>query len=142
MVQGQRGGASGGGKEERMRVTRLTSDFQSIVEQYTDLQKQIVVKMKISLLRPESMTGSTTETEDQDANLIDAEGQKQAQLLLQQELEFEQGMLLEREEKIRQIESDILDVNTIMRELGTLVNEQAVAVGKLESLYSVDLSYL
>jgi hypothetical protein len=29
-----------------------------------------------------------------------------------------------------------------MRELGTLVNEQAVAVGKLESLYSVDLSYL
>ncbi len=125
-----------------MRVTRLTSDFQSIVEQYTDLQKQIVVKMKISLLRPESMTGSTTETEDQDANLIDAEGQKQAQLLLQQELEFEQGMLLEREEKIRQIESDILDVNTIMRELGTLVNEQAVAVGKLESLYSVDLSYL
>jgi len=130
----QKRGARGGGQEERMRVTRLTSDFQSVVQRYTDLQKQIVAKMKTTLLRPESMTGSMTgsttdTTEDPTQNLLAAEAQRQAQLQLQEELEFEQGMLLEREERIREIESDILDVNTIMKELGTLVHEQGETIG-------------
>lgn len=32
-------------------------------------------------------------------------------------LEFEHGLILEREDRIKQIEGDILDVNQIMREL-------------------------
>lgn len=42
---------------------------------------------------------------------------------------FEQDMLLERESRIQEIESDILDVNQIMRDLGSLVNLQAETIG-------------
>jgi hypothetical protein len=122
-----------GGKEERMRANRLTSDFQKAVERYTDLQKQIVAKMKTTMLpSPMSRSASLTETEDQDESLVAAENQRQAQLQLQEQLEFEQGMLIEREERIRQIESDILDVNSIMRELGTMVHEQGEAIETIE----------
>lgn len=39
-------------------------------------------------------------------------------------LEFRQGLLLEREDMIKWIEGDILDVNQIMRELALLVHQQ------------------
>lgn len=49
---------------------------------------------------------------------------------MQQSLKFEQSMLKEREQRVRQIEEDVLDVNQIMRELNTLINQQGEAIGK------------
>lgn len=54
----------------------------------------------------------------------------QAQKQVQQNLEFEQGMLQERESRIRQIEDDVLDVNQIMRELSALITQQGESIGK------------
>lgn len=54
--------------------------------------------------------------------------QKQKQV--QQSLQFEQSMLKEREQRVRQIEEDVLDVNQIMRELNTLINQQGEVIGK------------
>lgn len=45
-------------------------------------------------------------------------------------LEFQQGLLLEREDRIKRIEGDILDVNQIMRELAALVHQQGDTIGK------------
>lgn len=57
--------------------------------------------------------------------------QQETQRLLARELAFEQEMLMERETRIRQIESDVLNVNEIMRELGTLVHDQAEVIGEI-----------
>jgi hypothetical protein len=61
---------------------------------------------------------------DEKARLIAK--QKQAQ----RELDFEREMMLERERRIKQIEEDVLDVNEIMRELGTMVHDQGEVVGE------------
>jgi len=45
-------------------------------------------------------------------------------------LEFQQGLLLEREDRIKRIEGDILDVNQIMRELAALVHQQGDTIGR------------
>jgi len=45
-------------------------------------------------------------------------------------LEFQQGLLLEREDRIKRIEGDVLDVNQIMRELAALVHQQGDTIGK------------
>jgi len=125
MVQKPEGFDNVSGKEEKMRVTRLTSDFQLAVQKFTDTQKQILNKMKTTPLPSRAMFDS----EDQNQSLVDSEAAQQAQQQLQQQIEFEQGMLLERENRIRQIETDILDVNDIMKELATLVHEQGAVVG-------------
>lgn len=54
----------------------------------------------------------------------------QQQKTMQQNLQFEQNMLKEREQRVRQIEEDVLDVNQIMRELNVLVAQQGEAIGK------------
>lgn len=55
----------------------------------------------------------------------------QQQKKMQQNLQFEQSMLKEREKRVRQIEEDVLDVNQIMRELNTLINQQGENIGKI-----------
>lgn len=49
-------------------------------------------------------------------------------------LEFQQGLLLEREDRIKRIEGDILDVNQIMRELAALVHQQGDTIGRYLSI--------
>ncbi|CAL8082848.1 unnamed protein product [Orchesella dallaii] len=118
------------GSDKKMRVTRLTSDFQQSVQRFNNVQKQIVMKMKTTVLPPPSNV-TYTEEESQKQALVEHEEQ-QAQLRLQQALEFEQGLLLEREERVNQIQSDIVDCNDIMKELATLVNEQAEVIDTIE----------
>lgn len=49
---------------------------------------------------------------------------------LQQNLQFDQSMLKEREQRVRQIEDDVLDINQIMRELNTLIYQQGENIGE------------
>ncbi|KFM83626.1 Syntaxin-7A, partial [Stegodyphus mimosarum] len=70
----------------------------------------------------------TADEEDENQSLMEAENIQQQQQI-QEELEFEQGLLLEREQRIRQIESDMLDVNQVFRDLAAMVHEQGDYIG-------------
>lgn len=56
-------------------------------------------------------------------------------MLLKQErlnqLDQRYDLVKDRETKIHKIESDILDINSIMRDLSTMVNEQTSLIGTL-----------
>lgn len=80
-------------------------------------------KQKSHLLVP-----SVSVDESEQGNSDDYE--KQMQVQKTRELAFEQDLLQERETRVRQIESDILDLNQIMRDLGSLVHEQGENIGK------------
>lgn len=67
----------------------------------------------------------------------DEEVEEQQRLLaqqrqLQRELEFEHGLMQEREQRMRQIEADVLDVNQIMRELSAMVHDQGESISKFQ----------
>jgi t-SNARE complex subunit (syntaxin) len=58
-------------------------------------------------------------------------------LSMQRQLEMdanEAAQLEEREREMRQLETDILDINDIFRDLGTMVHDQGELVGKCRSL--------
>jgi len=57
--------------------------------------------------------------------------QKQQQMLIQEEYDVEQ--LQERERAVRQLESDILDVNSIFKDLATLVHDQGEVIDTIEA---------
>lgn len=59
--------------------------------------------------------------------------QEQAQL--SREMAHDQQMMLDREARIRQIEADILDVNQIFSELGTMIHDQGDNIGLFNYLY-------
>lgn len=90
------------------------------------LKQQVAEKMKINLL---NKSLSRTYSEDEENKFLEEQETVMKQKALQSNIEFENEMLLEREQNIRKIEVDILDVNQIMRDLSALVHEQAETVG-------------
>ena len=60
-----------------------------------------------------------------------APGQSMTQMMLQEESDIQE--LQERERSIRQLESDIVDVNTIFKDLATMVHEQGEMVDSIEA---------
>lgn len=117
-----------GDKQQKLQVEKLTSDFRKIVEIYSSSQLQIAAKMKGILLVNVSQQDDINQDENQisnDKDLLFHSKQKS----LQQNLQFDQSMLKEREQRVRQIEDDVLDTNQIMRELNILIHQQGENIG-------------
>lgn len=70
-----------------------------------------------------SATGGASQQQQQEQHL-------RQQQMIQRDLQFEQDMLLEREQRVRQIEADVLDVRQIMQELSSITNQQSEVIGE------------
>ncbi|KAF4521457.1 hypothetical protein B566_EDAN001754 [Ephemera danica] len=117
-------------KAQRLQVERLTAEFREAVQRYGQAQKQVATKLRASaLVRPPVMM---EEEERQDLAIEEQQRLIAQQRQLQRELEFEHGMLHERERRMRQIEEDVLDVNQIMRELAAMVHDQGESITSIE----------
>ncbi|XP_058834040.1 syntaxin-12-like [Topomyia yanbarensis] len=119
-----------GDKQQKLQVEKLTSDFTHVVQMYYKNQQVIAAKMKQVLLV------NASQQDDLNASGFgDSQEQlhQRQQQQLQQSLQFEQDMLLEREMRFRQIEADVLDVNQIMAELSSLTNLQGEVVDTIEN---------
>lgn len=120
-----------GGKQQKLQVEKLRNDFKEAVQQYSNSQQLVAEKIKIRLFVRQPSSGYNEE-EEQDLLSYEQETVA-AQKALQNEMQFEHEMVLEREQRIKQIEGDILDVNEIMRELGSMVYEQGEAINSIEN---------
>ncbi|XP_023234045.1 syntaxin-12-like [Centruroides sculpturatus] len=82
-----------------------------------------------------SISGWSIEDEgkyDEQQSLMEAE-KIQQQKKMEADLEFEQQLLAEREQRIQQIEADMLDINSVFRDLAALVHEQGATIDTIES---------
>lgn len=121
----------GGDKQQKLQLEKLTSDFKRVVQFYSKSQQSIAAKMKQVFL----VNASQLDDQAQSASLetsISVE-QQQRQKQLQQSLQFEQDMLLEREQRFREIESNVLDVNHIMKELSNITHQQSEVIDSIEN---------
>ncbi|KAK9869971.1 hypothetical protein WA026_006068 [Henosepilachna vigintioctopunctata] len=110
-----------GDKQQQLQIEKLEENFKEAIGRYSTTQKEIANKQKAHLL-----VSVNVENEESDDNVY-------KQQMLAREMAFEQEMLIERETRIMQIESDILNVNDIMRELGSLVHEQGSTIDTIEN---------
>lgn len=112
-----------GDKQKEFQINKLTDNFTEAMAKYHSMQKLVASKMKANLLLVHS---------PENASVEEASSQSE-QLQLSKQLAFEQDLLLDRESRIKQIESDVIDVNQIMRELSALVHEQRETVDTIEN---------
>lgn len=118
-----------GDKQQKLQLERLTSEFQSTVNKYSEVQQQVAKLMKQMVLLAAVQQQQQDEEAGSYSNDREREELLQRQLQMQKGLQFENDLLEEREAKIREIEADVLDANAIMRELSVLVNQQGEAIG-------------
>ncbi|XP_063224310.1 syntaxin-12 [Bacillus rossius redtenbacheri] len=122
-----------GDKQQKLQVDKLTNDFKEAVQYYSKMQKQVAERMKVCLLRRQSAEQGEGAGEEEEGAWLDEQAQLAAQKTRLRDLEFDTGLLAEREHRIRRIEGDVLDVNQIMRELAAMVHEQGDALNTIES---------
>jgi syntaxin 7 len=67
--------------------------------------------------------------ESQESRILLAEQRRQDYLQLDNEVVFNEAVIEEREQGIREIQQQIGEVNEIFKDLAVLVNEQGVMIG-------------
>lgn len=130
--------AKRGDRQQRMQLERLTSDFQEAVQRFQTLQKKATEKVKTAVKlgtqQPKPLIDIAGDNQAYGDQQRLVEDDRVAQLQAQEVvIEDDLALLREREERIRQLESDILDVNEIFRDLGAMINEQGEMLNDIEA---------
>ncbi|BFZ15597.1 hypothetical protein BsWGS_18636 [Bradybaena similaris] len=124
-------------KQQKVQLDLLKSQFQDSLQRFHILQKKAADRVKTSVklsVRSVQQQPLVSFVNDVELN-EDFEGkQQQTQVLKDQEIiEDDLALILEREQRIRQLEADILDVNEIFRDLGAMVQTQGEVLDTIDS---------
>ena len=90
-----------------------------IVQKYAKTEKSLTVKMRNTMLIDMAQ-------QDEEAEQDDTEDMQQK--MLHANLKFENELLIEREQNVNLIESNVLDVNEMMNNLSSLLTAQGESI--------------
>jgi len=121
-------------KQRRMLKEKLTSEFLESLKNFQVIQRTAAQKEKESITR--ARTNSFHKgTIEENSNLIDLqspEGNKQ-QIQLQIEEEVDLNLLREREQSVKKLETDIVEVNQIFKDIAKIVHNQGEKFDSIEA---------
>lgn len=121
-----------GDRQRRVQADRLHNEFQATASRFAEIQKRVVSTLRTARL-PADMVAMEQDSASTTDTLIVAEQQRLAKMKEIGDLEFETAMHLEREQRVKQLESDIIDINEIMRDLSSMVTAQGDVVDSIEN---------
>ncbi|XP_030409751.1 t-SNARE domain-containing protein 1 [Gopherus evgoodei] len=134
-----RGSSRERAQQERLQLDRLNNQLSDAIQRYGAVQKKIAEKSK-ALLPSAQRSSKQQSPKTPFSDLADDEkifnggdgmwqNQSQDQALLSEITEEDLEAIRLREEAIQQIESDMLDVNQIIKDLASMVYEQGDTIG-------------
>lgn len=136
-------GLQGGDPRDRMVREKLTNHFTEALHNFQLVQRAEADKEKDSVKRARAASGLAFEVQGTRGagNLIELASPQQPQPTQQQQAQtyahlddqVNLEMLREREQSIRKLEADIVDVNTIFKDLATMVHEQGDMIDSIEA---------
>jgi syntaxin 7 len=115
---------------------KLSREFQSSLSEFQSLQRQALEKQKASV----SAARAAVDQED-GSGAAAGGGPSSPQLLQQQELtrlapqdevDFQEALIIEREEEIRNIEQGVGDLNVLFQQVAQIVTEQGEVLDTIE----------
>merc|ERR1712037_1014013 len=111
----------------RLQRERLQDEFTKALNNFQRVQREAAERERQGLVAAKqndswALAGPGEEQQQQ--------GQSRTQLMIEEEERI--GQLEQREQSMRQLESDIVDVNTIFKDLATMVHEQGEIVDSIE----------
>ncbi|KAK3842742.1 MAG: t-SNARE [Linnemannia gamsii] len=123
---------------KKLEHNKLSKDFQKVLVEFqkvqrisAEKQREFVDRARYSSARNDY--SDEDESESGDRPLIDDSQRRMQLLVVDNELEYNESMIVQREEEIREIESGITELNEIFRDLGTMVHEQGSMLDSIEN---------
>lgn len=121
-------------KQQKYEQTKVSGDFQAALQEFQDLQRRALDKEKASVSAARAAHGIDSHDQASGSNINSRE---QQQLLQQQELtqlapqdevDFQESLIIEREEEIRNIEQGVGDLNVLFTQVAHIVAEQDAGI--------------
>ena len=120
-------------KQQKYEQTKISSDFQAALQEFQSLQRRALEKQKASVTAARaaqegdpSSPGAPLEQLQQQQQL------QQSQLADQGEVDFQEALIIEREEEIRNIEQGVGDLNVLFRQVAQIVGEQGEQLDSIQ----------
>lgn len=112
----------------------MSSDFQAALQEFQSLQRRALEKERASVTAAraaqESEPGHVTSPTGGQQELL--QQQELSQLAAQGEVDFQEALIVEREEEIRNIEQGVGDLNVLFRQVAQIVSEQGEQLGTIQ----------
>ncbi|KAG5940567.1 hypothetical protein E4U53_007567 [Claviceps sorghi] len=125
-------------KQQKYEQTKVSSDFQAALQEFQNLQRQALDKEKASVSAARAAHGSDALVQDGGGSNHQDQEQQQQQLLVRQqelmqlapqdEVDFQESLIIEREEEIRNIEQGVGDLNVLFTQVAHIVAEQDAGI--------------
>ncbi|KAJ2846082.1 hypothetical protein J3B02_004502 [Coemansia erecta] len=139
-------GTAGQKRAHKLEQQKLMGDFQKVVEQFQSVQRVSAEVTREFVDRAKHQVHEEEFTET--SPLLDAtqgSGQRRVMELsvLDNEVEYNEALINEREEEIQEIEQGIVELNEIFRDINTMVTEQQSLLDSIETnVQSVSVNVL
>ncbi|CEP14922.1 hypothetical protein [Parasitella parasitica] len=121
-------------RQRKLEQQKLSKDFQSVLSSFQKVQKISASKQREYVDKAKATTVMLQSQSVADEEVLEGEQQSQASLMdsqrqmqleaLDNEIEYNELLITEREGEIQNIEQGITELNEIFRDMGMLVNEQ------------------
>lgn len=113
--------------EMQLKQSRLSSDFAKAVQSFQQVQRSAAgaTRAFVAKARRTQQGGEGGEQEEED----EEEAQRQVLINMEPQVQYNEALIEEREQDIKEIEQSILQVNDIFRDLNLIVNEQQAHFG-------------
>ncbi|CAG8580025.1 2752_t:CDS:2 [Acaulospora morrowiae] len=125
-------------RHRKVEQEKLSKDFQKTIQEFqkvqrlsAEKQREYVDKAKTLNVRNDVYDDDPGISEEQP--LIDDSNRRLQLQILDNEIEYNESLIAEREVEIREIEQGINELNEIFRDLGTLVTEHQTMLDNIES---------
>ncbi|GJJ72809.1 hypothetical protein EMPS_05167 [Entomortierella parvispora] len=123
---------------KKIEYQKLSKDFQRVLVEFQKVQR-VSAETQRNFVDQARKSNVRNDYEDEDASAsgeqpLVQDSQRRMQLMVvDNELEYNESMIVQREEEIREIEHGITELNEIFRDLGTMVNEQGSMLDSIEN---------
>ncbi|KAJ3170575.1 hypothetical protein HDU88_008476 [Geranomyces variabilis] len=122
-------------RQKKMATQKLQKDFEEVLKRFQGVSKLAVEKSREYVAMAKAAHAgelSQGESDDESAPLMSGD-QRQQLAVLDNEIDFNEALINEREQDLKGIEQSISEVNEIFRDLGTMVHEQQYMLDNIES---------
>jgi t-SNARE complex subunit (syntaxin) len=104
---------------------KLSREFQASLREFQNVQRQALEKQRASASAARSaLEDATSPSGDGSTQLGQLQSQEQLRLASQDEVDFQDSLIVEREAEIRNIEQGVSELNELFRDVAHIVSEQ------------------
>ncbi|KAF2642415.1 SNARE domain-containing protein [Massarina eburnea CBS 473.64] len=121
------------GPSQRFTQSKLSREFKATLTEFQQLQRQALEKEKASASAARAaLHDPSSPTEERSGGFGQQQEQEQLRLASQDEVDFQEQMIIERESEIRNIEQSVGELNELFRDVAHMVHEQGAQLDIIE----------